>query len=187
MSGTNVSAKGKLLSFRIPRKEKVFPENFDHLYDTLVRPVRNHLYRLGVIEELDDVTQEVFIRIWKGRQSFQGKSKLRTWAIAIATRTAMDYFRKSKDLPVSDETFRDIPTHQNQDFTNRDLVLKALSKLSYDHRLVLVLAYYEEYSLKEISQITESALGTVKSRLFHARQEVSTIINKEVGNEDSIG
>ena len=81
----------------IERSKKDDFEAFESLISLYQKPILNFTYRmLGNIEDAEDVTQEVFVKAYKGIKSFDGKSSFKTWLYKIASNAAMDELRKRK-------------------------------------------------------------------------------------------
>jgi len=147
--------------------------------------------------DADDVTQEVFIKVWRSIKAFRGESSLSTWIARIAMNTCMDFARKSKRRPsVSLTTFTDPTDHadgmKELDITDEaassnpeaaiekaettSIVRQAIADLSEDQRAPLILRDIEGYTYTEISEILNLELGTVKSRINRARQNVKQFL-----------
>lgn len=149
-------------------------QSFRLLYRRHQQRVRSILYQMCGLSTLDDLVQEVFLRAWKGLPRFQQTAQFSTWLYRITVNVASDqrqsFARGRSHLQVlSNQT----PTQADgPDLINlhyQDLVQRGLSQLSLDHRSVLVLHDLEEVPQKEVSEILGIPVGTVKSRLFHAR------------------
>ena len=121
-------------------------------------------------ENIEEIINDTFMVIWMRAKDFRHESKVCTWIFGIAYRTAMKQLRRPRhvsslqsvgDLPESGDPTADIDT--------TDWLSCALSRLPLEQRITLTLAYQMGYSVKEIARITESPVGTVKSRMFHAR------------------
>ncbi len=150
------------------------PQGFRQLYRRHQQRVRSTLYQLCGAQSLDDLVQEVFIRAWKGLPKLQKKSMFSTWLYRITWNVASD---QRRHLAQSRERLQVVSQQtpvQHQDpglmqLHYQDLVQRGLEQLSFDHRTVLVLHDLEELPQKEIADILRIPVGTVKSRLFHAR------------------
>ena len=156
------------LRFQEGSEEISFPQLYRNHKD-LVRAV---LFRICGGRELDDLVQEAFIKLWRGLRSFRGGSTLKTWVYRVTVNVAFDYLRKNRP------TFEE---HHTDDLPNRDsatspeykdLVTKGLLGLSAEHRAVLVLNVFEGLTMEEMSNVLDISVGTVKSRLFHARKNI---------------
>lgn len=173
---------------------KVTREEWSKLYDEHSAGVRAMLYQMGAGRDLDDVVQECWIKVWKGMASFRGDSSLKTWIHRIATHALYDHFRskgvrldqsaateyddEAKSTAVSgEETVKSFAAPDA--FMTADVVSAALDALSPEHRSVLVLALIDEHSLEEIAEITGVPLGTIKSRLHHAKDKFKVVLKKK--------
>ncbi len=149
-------------------------QSFRLLYRRHQQRVRQILYQLCDPPTLDDLVQEVFLRAWKGLPKFRQNSQFSTWLYRIAWNVATDRRQTlARDrsrlhaIAHSVDTQHDDPDAMQLHY--QDLVRKGLSALSEDHRSVLVLHDLEELPQKEVADILNIPVGTVKSRLFHAR------------------
>jgi RNA polymerase sigma factor (sigma-70 family) len=149
-------------------------DSFRILYRRHQSRVRQIIYQLCDPTSLDDLVQEVFLRAWKGLPKFRHNSQFSTWLYRIAWNVATDRRQtlaqeRSRLQTIAEST----PTqHDDPDLIQlhyQDLVRKGLSLLSDDHRSVLVLHDLEEFPQQEVAEILKIPVGTVKSRLFHAR------------------
>lgn len=154
---------------------------FDKLYQEHHSKVRGVLYRMllenAKPEILDELEQEVFIKAWKSMGAFEFKSKVGTWLYRISVNTAIDYLRKQKiqPIPLDENLLKD----EKKDTHDIQLdVTKLLMNLDEKHRAVLILHYFEDKSIKEISTILEVQLGTVKSRLNNARKKAEALYER---------
>jgi RNA polymerase sigma-70 factor (ECF subfamily) len=163
-------------------------KRFHQLYKDHHRMVRNVLYNMVDEKILDDLVQETFLRIWKGLPRFGFKSSIRTWIYRISIHTAIDHLRTirlrprevffEEDLLVSDQDLQ-LPL-------NQELVQKALQDLDSDHRSVVILHFFEDQSISQIAKILEIPPGTVKSRIFSAKNKLRKLLDKEGSLYESI-
>src|SRR5262249_26319576 len=146
-------------------------KSFQELYRSYAGVVRGVLFKMVPSNQIDDLVQEAFVKIWKGLPGFKGESGLKVWIYRIAYRVAVDFLRKG-NLQSSQELGEDLPADSAESpVLERNLVRGLLQTFDPDHRTVLVLYFMEECSLQEIAQIVDVPLGTVKSRLFYAKQK----------------
>jgi RNA polymerase sigma factor (sigma-70 family) len=158
--------------------KRCITENDRHSFRVLYRRhqarIRQIIYQLCDPISLDDLVQEVFLRAWKGLAKFRQSSQFSTWLYRIAWNVASDRRQAlAQDRARLQTIAESIPTqHDDPDLLQlhyQDLVRAGLRILSDDHRSVLVLHDLEELPQKEVAEILKIPVGTVKSRLFHAR------------------
>jgi RNA polymerase sigma factor (sigma-70 family) len=153
-------------------------EAFERLYRVyqprLTRFLTTLLKRPQLIEEVLDDTMMV---VWRTAGNFRGSSKPSTWIFAIAYRKA----HKAKarwpdpvedpqfDTRVSDEPGPDEELHHQR---LRSALMKAMDQLSPDHRAVVDLTYFHGMGYREIAEIVDCPVDTVKTRMFHARRRL---------------
>jgi len=145
---------------------------------TKYRPkVFTRIYR--IIQSQEDaleLSQKTFVKVWQGIRDFEGKSSFYTWLYRVATREALEWLRRTRPLfvelnadlrsPVAD------PNHELQKSEVQKMVVAAVSKLSPKHRSVIILKDLEDLTYLEIAEILHCSVGTVMSRLFHARRKL---------------
>ncbi|MCS7301198.1 MAG: sigma-70 family RNA polymerase sigma factor [Fimbriimonadales bacterium] len=155
----------------------------DRLYNYILRMVGN-------AADAEDVLQEVFLRAYQGLPNFDGRASLSTWLYRIATNLCIDHQRKrgrrvqtvSYSAWEDDEgetgewEFPDVQTPNPLDAAlNRELqqvVEQAIANLSPKLKTVLLLYDVEDLSYEEIARVLRIPIGTVKSRLNHARTQI---------------
>lgn len=128
-------------------------------------------------EDVEDISQEVFIKVYKRLDTFSYESKLATWIARIAYLTAIDYLRKFQPINTdSAQPFDQVYFTQQtpeQVLIQTDIGLyvhKLIDSLPESYRVVLTLYHLEEFSYSEIEAITGMPEGTVKNYLFRARK-----------------
>lgn len=166
-------------------------EAFRLLYDRYSdRLYRYAVLRLGDAATAEDVVQEVFLAVWIGADAYEGRSSVTTWLFGIAHNKVGEAVRGRARVGLlrggpGDESDHDdglvaggeagraavVTADARQD--ERLWVLGALRSLAEDDREVLFLAYYADLSTREMAAVCGIPEGTVKSRLFHARQRLA--------------
>ena len=164
-------------------------DSFRLLYQSYQQRVRSTLYQLCGQSSLDDLVQEVFLRAWKGLPKLKTAKYFSTWLYRISWNVATDRRRKlargnekyvdrdrldySRDLSNVQDTSDLMHLHY------QDLVQRGLDNLSFEHRAVLVLHDLEDIPQKEVAEILDIPVGTVKSRLFHARNSFKKFLEQQ--------
>ncbi len=142
-------------------------KDFQEFYRTHGIRVRRTLQGMvGNISTAEELTQEAFLKAWKNLGTFSFKSSLSTWIYQIAINTALDWLRSHKSKWVPQE----VTEISSGDTTPESIAIsEALMELEENIRALLVLHYYEGLSLAEIGKVLSIPVGTVKSRLHHAK------------------
>jgi len=155
-------------------------------FSELVRRHQHLVYNLccrivGVPEEAEDLTQEIFIRLLDKVSSWRGEAKFTTWLYRLALNHCRDHLRRRRpetvEPPDSLADFKPGPEQQAETNDIRDRVEKALAALPPDWRTVVFLRDVEGLSYNEIADILEVELGTIKSRLARARSALADALN----------
>jgi RNA polymerase sigma-70 factor (ECF subfamily) len=112
--------------------------------------------------------------VWQNAKDFRSASQVSTWIIGIAYRTALKSFRRQKNHAGTGslEDYPEQTVDPTLDAEVHDWLKHGLSRLPIEQRLTLELAYHMGHSLEEIAVITECPVGTVKARMFHAREKL---------------
>jgi RNA polymerase sigma-70 factor (ECF subfamily) len=126
----------------------------------------------------EDVVSDVFFDVWRQAGNFKGNSQVSTWLLAIARNKAFSALRRRVDEPLDNDTAAMIEDPADDPETVLDrkdrgaIVQECLAQLSSDHREVLNLVYYHGKSVDEIADIVGIPVGTVKTRVFYARDRL---------------
>ncbi|MGC9049169.1 MAG: RNA polymerase sigma factor [Patescibacteria group bacterium] len=150
---------------------------------TYIKPIYSFVYRyVGNGQDAEDITQEIFVKVWRNLKKFDQNKSFKTWIFSIAKNTAIDFLKKKKAIPFSEfenedgenmltEILAD-PSPLPQELLERAGVAQALTsameKLSPKYRMVLFLRYNDHFTFREISEILGESINTVKSRHLRA-------------------
>jgi RNA polymerase sigma-70 factor (ECF subfamily) len=126
---------------------------------------------------VEEVLNDTMLVVWQSADSFRGASKFSTWLFAIAYRKAIKarlawpdpLEDDQQDFRESDEPSAD---QQIQHRKLRDALIEAMSRLSAEHRAVVDLTYFHGLGYREIAEIVDCPVDTVKTRMFHARRRL---------------
>jgi len=165
---------------------------FRLLYQRYQQRVRSTLYQLCGSASLDDLVQDVFLKAWKGLPKLKNAKYFSTWLYRISWNVATDRRRKlakGKNLAIGDKIWEKelnepklTSTESTPDLMQlhyQDLVQRGLNNLSFEHRAVLVLHDLEDLPQKQVAEILNIPVGTVKSRLFHARNSIKKFLEQQ--------
>src|SRR5580692_11361429 len=143
-------------------------------------PIYRWLLRIVHDETLaDDLLSDVFLDVWRQAATFEGRSSVSTWLLAIARHKALSALRRRRDDQLDDELAESIcdpcgdAETMMQDKDRDERLIAALSRLSDEHREIIDLVYYHGKSVKEVAAITGLPAGTVKTRMFYARKKLA--------------
>ncbi len=163
-------------------------EAFASLLSQYERPVYNFVFRLlGDAADAPDVTQEVFLKVFRGIGDFRGQCSLKTWIYRIALHEASNFRRwfsrhrcgelsldeKEKGRNGFADTLQDGQESQYEQVLRHERIRaieRALSQVHEPYRVAVVLRDIEGLSYEEIAEILQVSLGTVKSRILRGRE-----------------
>src|SRR5262247_3268827 len=148
--------------------------------------VRVYRWLLRLVDDealAEDLLSEVFLDVCRHAASFEARSSLSTWLLAIARCKALSARRRRTDAELDEATVSTVPdTTDDPEVTlqkkkNRAEALRqSLPRLSPEHREVIDLAYYHGKSVKEIAEIVSISEATVKTRMFYARRKLAELV-----------
>jgi len=163
--------------------------------DILVKRYTDNIYNfvfhyLGNSTDSEDVVQEVFVKVWKNLKKFDSSKKFKTWLFTIAKNTAVDFLRKKKMAVFSDfvdsegndfiaENITDQSLTADLMFDNNltvDNLKQAVQKLDKEDRSIISLYFNDGFNFREIAEILDKPLNTVKSRLRRSLARLKAIL-----------
>lgn len=164
-------------------------------WEELVHATADNIYRMAVSftrnrGEAEDLTQEVYLKIWQNLPQYQPGSSFRAWAFRVARNLFVDHYRRTRkqreatwldeeflaSLPGGDDPFTRAARKQRLEIAH-----KALQQLPEELAQLLLLRDFADWSYEELAREFNLPLGTVKSRLNRARRELAMAIHQLVG------
>lgn len=149
-------------------------------------PIYGFVYKqVGNAQDAEDITQEVFIKVWKNINKFDGNKSFKSWIFSIARNSIIDFIRKNrlasgekKSIPFSNFENEEgnnildgmlidaglLPDEIYEQKETKSMISKAMGKLSTKYQSVLSLYYEKEFNFREIAQMLGEPIDTVKSR-----------------------
>ncbi|MFP4092495.1 MAG: RNA polymerase sigma factor [Cyclobacteriaceae bacterium] len=169
------------------------PESREKAFSQLIHKYQQRVYllvRKMVIDhdDADDVVQEVFIKVWKNLDKFEGGSRLFTWIYRIATNECLRFLERKKKkrfwISISDASTElaskiDTAPHISGDEVQMKLQ-RALLRLPDKQRLVFNLKYFEELKYEEMAEITGTSVGALKASYHHAVKKIEEDIKMQI-------
>ncbi|MXY99780.1 RNA polymerase sigma factor [Candidatus Poribacteria bacterium] len=166
-------------------------------FSPLVRKYNARLYRhiqkrLRDPEVAKDLTQETWLKAYRGIQTYRGESAFYSWLYRIAENVITDHFRRhateraSRHL-IDDPHFRDTDTCPSQSLERKELRLhlkNAIKCLTKPRRDVFVLYYHHELPIKAIARLLNRSEGTIKTHLRNARLQLQELLTPYLNNSD---
>ena len=149
---------------------------------------------LGSNSDVEDIAQQVFIRVWKSARRYVPRAKFTTWLLKITRNLVFNELRRAKrraqvplqsepgaeEIPLKDET-NPAPDASLLDNELQRAIEEAIMQLPESQRMALVLRRYEQLSYEQIAEVLDLSVPAVKSVLFRARTELRTRLSKYLG------
>ena len=158
--------------------------SFEELVRRYQRPISAYVYRMvGNYESALDLTQEIFIKVYNSLRRYRSEFKFSTWIYKIAHNSAVDHLRRTAtreqsiiagtendtfELPL--ESGRLSPEQESEQKERRIEIESVIRALPANYRELVVLRHSQDLTYEEIVEVTGLPLGTVKNRLFRARE-----------------
>lgn len=157
---------------------------FTLLVERYQQKLLNFFRRMGDYNSEEELVQETFVRLYNYRDRYEPKAKFQTFLYMLARRTWIDYVRKSKRRQDGyQKLVEDCSQDGNEDWRvlrmAQDKARLALASLSEEMRSVVVLSFYEGFKYKEIAEILDVPVGTVKTRMFHAMRRMKEVLEND--------
>ncbi len=175
-------------------------------FETLVTRHRGKVYAMVqnmIKNEADawDLSQEVFLKVWKALPKFEARAKFSTWLYRITHNVVYDWLRKRKidsagelddgvlsqaDIAAGSKTSPSMTLRPDHALANSELgerINAALATLNAEHRETILLREVQGFDYKEIAKVMDCSLGTVMSRLYYARKKLQSLLSDEKRND----
>jgi len=178
---------------------KRFKSGDTSAFDELVLKYQNRIYELAYnfthhVDDAFDLSQEIFLRVFKALKNFKGESTFYTWLYRIAKNACIDYTRKRKryqNIALEDDTSankqnlhpglsNNMPDKHAEQKELEVEISKAIEQLSPRQKQVFVLRHYEDLALKEIAEELGLRIGSVKAHLFNATRTLRKLLTPYV-------
>lgn len=130
----------------------------------------------------EELTNEVFLEVWRQASRYEGRAAVSTWLLAIAHNKAMSLMRKRSEDELEDEVAEQVadagddPELSAQKRSKAQVMRDVIETLSEEHREVIDLVYYNEKSVREVSEIVGIPEATVKTRMHYARKKLGELM-----------
>jgi RNA polymerase sigma-70 factor (ECF subfamily) len=153
------------------------PGAFDELVRLTHRSVYSLVFRIvGNRDDAADVTQDVFLRVWRGLRSFRGDAEFGTWLHRVAANASLTFVKRRArgGTPVAPEDIPELPAEDGaEQRADADVLEAALATLPPQQRAVVVLKDVYGWTCEEIGREMGATEGAIKVRLFRARQRLA--------------
>jgi RNA polymerase sigma-70 factor (ECF subfamily) len=163
------------------------PQPFERILRAYHEPIYRYLARfVGDDGDIDDLEQEVFLRVARSLGQFEGRSSFSAWVFRIAKHVGLDLLRRRAPGQVSLDAAAGLRiggAEGVEGFEEADLLRWCITRLSPDLRSALVLRDVLGFHYQEIAEITDAPLSTVKWRIYEARERVQALYRETSGSD----
>jgi RNA polymerase sigma-70 factor, ECF subfamily len=161
-------------------------------FEELLRKYQDRIYNLcrymlQDAEEAQDAAQDTFLKSYAALKNFKPDATFYTWLYRIGVNTCLDHKRKFRPEPFKDESQAEAfpssepsPERRYQSKEIGQAIQRALEQLSKKSRMVIVLKEVEGLSYEEIAEVLKTSIGTIKSRISRAREELRKLLQKKI-------
>lgn len=168
-------------------------ESLEVLIKRYLKPIYSFVYRyVNNTQKAEDITQDVFVKVWRNLKKFDQQRKFKTWIFAIAKNTSIDRLKKKKVILLAEFETEANENRLTKIFTSpllppnefieraevKQLLALAMKKLLPKYRMVLFLRYNDHFTFREIAQSLEEPINTVKTRHRRALQKLKIFLAK---------
>ncbi len=152
--------------------QDLFLEAYEKYKNTVYSVIFNYVKN---VDDTADLQQEVFIKLFNSETEYESDEHIKAWLIRVSANMSKNHLRSKKHI--SDAPFpEDIPFYDNME---SDDLVKEVLKLPEKYRIPIHLFYYEDYSIKQISEVLETPEATIKIHLKRGREKLKKSLKKE--------
>ncbi len=143
-------------------------------------------------EEAEEAAQDTFVKVFKSLNNFKGDSKFSTWIYKVTYNTCLDQLKKIKrvqdTIPIDDFSENQIQNLENvldaiDERDRNEMIQDCIHLLPSEEAFLLILFYFEEQSLEEISKIIDCTANNVKVKLYRSRKKIASILKMRLEPE----
>ena len=173
-----------LVAKALQGNQKAFKRLVERCHGTVYAVVRGVL---GNRDDVDDVVQNVYIKVYRGLAGFRGDSKLSTWVYQIARNEAINATRRRTPgvKPLEDFDLRASDgANPEAEYDRRELgerINRAMGDLDENYRMALELRYMGERSYEEIAELMDLPIGTVKTYIYRGKAQLKKVMSRKTG------
>jgi RNA polymerase sigma-70 factor (ECF subfamily) len=176
-------------------------KSLEILVKRYLKPIYSFTYRyVGNLSDAQDITQEIFLKVWRNLKKFDKQKSFKTWIFSIAKNASIDFLRKSRSASGLQKTvsFSDLENERGENpvigtladasplqlelveqADTAKLLTAALDKLSSKYRMILFLRYNDHFTFREIAESLGESLNTIKSRHRRALIQLRELFAQE--------
>ena len=155
----------------------------DEQFDKIVCDYSQMLFKVAYsytksIADSEDIVQEVFMKLYRARKVFENDEHIKNWLIRVTINQSINEIKRNKkELLIGDEYINNLPDTSDADKKNEE-IRECVMSLKDNYKNVIILFYYDEYSINEIANILKISNNNVKVILNRARKKLKDEINK---------
>lgn len=159
--------------------EQLYSRYFQKVYYQVISYVKD-------AEEAQDLTQDIFVKLFGRLSNYQGKSSFSTWLFAISRNAVLDHLRRKKKIPethVEESNLEIIPEVGDDELLKlrADRLAIIMEEISPDDKAILIMMYAHEWQMDEISEHMGMSLSAIKMRIKRAKHKVKSLYEEKYG------
>ena len=165
--------------------------NYTEIYNSYSPKIRRYINSIFSVEDSEDLLQDIFLKVFNSLPSFRGEATINTWLYRIASNTVIDRLKSNthKLCKAQHELNSSLSHYNNNHFNStfekqiekkemNDCIRRFINELTEKNRDVFILSQYESLSNKEIAEVLDISIDSVKIRLHRAKESLKTSLSK---------
>jgi len=156
--------------------EKSMSEIFQYYKDYVMRSSFIYLHRL---DEAEDVTENVFLKVFMNLKSFNMEKDFRPWLSRIITNECHNYYHKNRGEYSNSDEMIDLMANTDESFETVKLIRDCVKNLSFSDREVIMMRFFQELTLEEIAAILKTSVGAVKVRIHRSVKKLKELVKND--------
>lgn len=126
-----------------------------------------------------EIVQEVFLKFYRAHKTFETEEHMKYWLIRVTINCSLDVLKhQKKKVSIDEEYISNLPNAQDCDDKKNELIYNCVCSLKDSYKAIIILYYYENYSIKEIANILNISETNAQSRLYNARKKLKNLIDE---------
>lgn len=175
MANTNLQQRAHEIEQLVLKAQKGDQGAFSAVYDLFVDPIFRYVYYRVGAGDVEDVVENVFLKVWENLRQYRPKRSFSAWIFRIAHNLVVDYYRSGRerevlglDPQIPDDSRLHNPIKNTQNVLDNEVLRRAVAMLKKQYRDVVIYKFINEFSNEEIAEIMQKSEGSLRILQFRA-------------------